>query len=252
MADPSNPQAGLFVSKFRCDPPIDYVPSVGDVLTLRGYVGQTASFVDREAYRVVLKSQFDFLPSGSRPSVCSLPGCQPLEITRTGAMSPPPAVPVSSSFGNAQGGLVAAEPTRLGAFVHIAGPLTLTVPNPAALQRVSSAGASDPRFYGFELSSGLLIGNFRTFSGFVTEDGGLPNCDWRQVVLDGGSVTFPAGVRGIWDSYSHAPCADGGIQASCFRAPGFIPGGLPPGGGAPLSTHVLWPLDCADLPGFAQ
>ncbi len=241
VADPNSPQTGVWVEKFRCDREVDYFPQVGDVLDIKGMMGFESGFEDRVGFRVMVKSEFDYIsnrPSGYTCELTSTPACRPLEITKTSTMSPLPVVDVANTFGG--GGAIKAEPTYAGARIKIAGPLTLSNPSPAALKRVSLL-ANDDRYYGYELSNGVLVNNFRTFAGVNLEDGGVSNCDVRAMVLDGGTVTFPNGIVGVWDSYTHAACADGGTASNCFKNRGTVPG-------TPDAnyTNVLYPTDCAD------
>lgn len=247
VADPNNPQQGVWVEKFRCDRDVDYFPQVGDVLDIKGMIGFESGFEDRVGFRVMVKSEFDYIPSKPSGFVCELtstPACRPLEITKTSTMSPLPVVDVPSTFGGS--GAIKAEPTYSGARIKIAGPLTVSDANPIEMKRISGL-ANDTQYYGYKLSNGVLVNDFRTFGrsdggGASLEDGGVSLCDIRGVVNDGGTVTFPNGIIGVWDSYTHAACADGGTSTSCFKNRGVVPG-------TPDAnyTNVLYPTDCADL-----
>jgi hypothetical protein len=191
----------------------------------------------------MVKSQFDYIPSKPQGYVCaptSTPPCIPFDIRKTGSMAPLPPVDVPNTFG--ANGTIKAEPTYSGARVKIAGPLTMGLLNPEQLHRQSALGANDTRYYGFELSNGVLVNNFRTFDNAALEDGGRSRCDVRFIVGDGGTVTFPNGIIGVWDTYTHASCADGGTDLNnCFNNRGSVPG-------TPDAnyTNVLYPTDCAD------
>jgi hypothetical protein len=92
----------------------------------------------------------------------------------------------------------------------------------------------------------VLVSNYKTFG--VTLDGGSSRCDWRNVVTDGGTVSFPNGIRGVWDTYSYVPCTDGGFTfadgGTSTDCTGYVPGT------ANNYTYILYPQDCAtDLPG---
>ncbi|WP_426750836.1 hypothetical protein [Myxococcus sp. Y35] len=233
VADPNNPQDGIFVQKYRTDPPNTYVPARGDVLTIQGYVQNNSRFRDREGYRKVLKNNFDFRGTGE---------ATPMVITKTGTMTPPNDIVVSidNGFGNSDGGSGRPSQEYLGARVHIQGPLTLTDANPMAMKRLSAIEGDDVH-YGFEVSGGVLVNNNSTFG--TTQDGGTPRCDYRVMVNEGGSVTFPDGIRGVWDTFTHAPCMDGGTSTfSCFNDAGVIPGANN------TWTTVLYPEGCHDLP----
>ena len=241
IADPANPQAGVWVDKFRCDAPADYLPQVGDVLNISGVISTESSFRQQEGYRTTVQSEFDSIPNrpvGYFCALTSLPPCEPLVITRTSARTPLPPINVPNTFGG--GGAIQAESAYVGARVKIAGPLTLTDVYPTALHRLSALPV-DTRYFGYQLSNGVLVNNFRTFEGAVLENGVVSRCDVRNVVLDGGTVTFPNGLIGVWDTYTHATCVDGGINlTNCFNNAGLVPGT------AATFTHVLYPTDCAD------
>ncbi|MFP2961569.1 hypothetical protein ACLEPN_28130 [Myxococcus sp. 1LA] len=235
VADPNNPQDGIFVQKYRTDPPNTYVPVKGDVVTIQGFVQNNSRFRDREGYRKVLKNNFDFRGAGQ---------ATPMVITKTGTMTPPNDVPVSidTGFGNSDGGTGRPNQEYMGARVHIQGPLTLTDANPMAMKRLATPdGGVDDVHFGFEVSGGVLVNNNSTFG--TTRDGGTPRCDYRVIVNEGGSVTFPDGIRGVWDTFTHAPCMDGGTGTfSCFNDAGVIPGTTN------TWTTALYPEGCDDLP----
>ncbi len=241
VADPANPQAGLWVDKFRCDAAADYFPQVGDVLSISGIISTESAFRQQEGYRTSLQSEFDSIPNkpvGYSCAATSVPPCEPLVITRTSTRTPLPTVNVPTTFGS--GGGIQAEPSYVGARVKIAGPLTVMNVYPTALRRLSAL-PGDTRSFGYQLSNGVLVNNFRTFDGAMLENGVVSRCDVRNVVLDGGTVTFPNGLIGVWDTYTHATCVDGGINLNnCFNNTGMVPGTT-----ANL-THVLHPTDCAD------
>jgi hypothetical protein len=235
VADPNRPQDGIFVQKFRDDPENNYIPAVGDVVTITGFFQNKSRFNDREGYRKVLKNNFDVRGGGA---------IVPLYITRVSTGTRPAEIPVSidGGFGNADGGTGRPNLEYLGARVHIAGPLTLTDPNPMAFKRLSAV-ANDSVHFGFEVSGGVLVNNNSTFG--TTQDGGSPRCDWRaQVNADAGTVTFPNGIKGVWDTYTHAPCVDGGTSTfNCFNDAGVVPGT------GNNWTAVLYPENCNDLQG---
>jgi hypothetical protein len=247
VVDPCFPKEGLYVDKFYTDPVTNYLPQAGDVVTIEGLYrryNEIASDADetRHAYRPVLKSDF-------RLGVPGITGR--LTITKTGTAPVPADLTVPAGFGNAHGGGSAANPEYGGARVHIPGPITITDPNSAALKQ-RPQDPSHGTYLGFEVSGGVLVNNYKTFG--ETRDGGSPRCDWRERMRDGGTVSFPNGIRGVWDTYSFVPCADGGFNApdggtfsSCAfasRDAGFVPGTDAP------YTYVLYPQNCeTDLPG---
>jgi hypothetical protein len=219
VVDPANPKEGIWVEKFYSDTPTGYAPAVGDKLTIKGVFKTDASFADRTGYRMMLANAY--------------PGPAPLELTKTGTGSRPAANAVASgSFGDAQDGTVRASPDYGGSRVHIAGPLTVTDRSPPAMRRYS-LGQATSTYYGYEVTGGILVNNFY----YYREDAGCPELGRP----DAGHV-FTNGLKGTWDTYTHAPCIDGGSDPKdCFKARGYVPGtdaGF---------TYVLYPSGCADV-----
>ncbi|MHB8872250.1 MAG: hypothetical protein ACYC8T_01055 [Myxococcaceae bacterium] len=223
VVDPANPGEGIWVDKYFTDLPGPYNPVVGDVLDIDGYFGMRSKFDDRVGYRFSLKSQF----------ACAGNPTGKLSITKTGTTSAPVDNVVAAGFGNADGGWVKANPERAGTRVHIPGPLVITDPNPTAFKRIFGSSL----YYGFEVSNGILVNNSKTY-GTSPTDGGRPRCDWRAFALDGGAVSFPNGISGVWESYTHAACYDGGTSSSCKKDAGVVPGTTA------NYTFVLYPQDC--------
>ena len=230
VADPSAPKNGINVFKFFNDLPTNLTISVGDILNIDAVVGAAPSYVDQDGYRLQLQGNCGGQQTG------------PMTITVTGHVSPLPDTLAPSPFGvAADGGPYRANPDFAGARVNLPGPLTLVDAFPAEMHRLSNT-PSDPVYYGFRVAGpgapqGVLIRNEKTYGPSPT-DGGQRRCDWRALAASGKTVTFPSGIRGVWDTYTNAPCADGGIDGSCFRNAGTIPGaGLP-------FTYVLFPQDC--------
>jgi hypothetical protein len=244
IADPASPEQGIFVSKFRCDGDVDYFPVVGDVLNIKGVIGFESGFSQRTGFRTLIQSEFDYIPNRPSGYVCaetSTPPCEALVIAKTGTMSPLAPVMQPTTFGG--NGAIKSDQALKGARIRIAGPLTVANINVEALHRQSALGAADTRYYGFELSNGVLVNDFRIFDGAGLEDGGVSRCDVRFAVGDGGTVTFTNGIVGVWDTYTFAACADGGTDVfNCFATRGTVPG-------TPDAnyTNVLYPTDCADL-----
>jgi hypothetical protein len=228
VVDPCFPKEGIYVDKYFLDAVKNYLPQVGDVLTIEGLYRQynpNASDTDEDtriAYRPVLKSDFNLRVPGITGN---------LTLTKTGTTPPPADLTVPTP--NSEYG---------GARVHIPGPLTISNPSPLALKQRPDSPA-DTTYLGFEVSGGVLVNNYKTFG--ETRDGGSPRCDWGALAQDGG-VSFPNGIRGVWDTYSYVPCADGG-SSNCgvaFRDAGYVPGT------DTAYTHVLYPQNCdTDLPG---
>jgi hypothetical protein len=227
--DPCFPKEGIYVDKFYFDPVTNYLPQVGDVLTVEGFYRQynpNASDADelRHAYRPVLKSDF-------RLGVPGVSGN--LKLTKTGTAPVPADLTVPTP-----------GPEYGGARVHIPGPLTISNSRPPVLK----SRPDDPShgtYLGFEVSGGVLVNNYKTFG--ESRDGGPPRCDWGAIAQDGGGVTFPNGVRGVWDTYSYVPCVGGSSSpdgGTCPRDAGYVPGTNQ------QYTYVLYPQNCGtDLPG---
>jgi hypothetical protein len=254
VVEPCFPKEGIWIDKYLTDAPKPYAPRLGDELTIVGLfrrINRIGSDVNglpselqartRSAYRPAIKNAFD------------LPGVSGnLTITKTGTVPVPQDLTVPVNFGNAQGGSAKANPEYGGARVHIPGPIAITTANPPALKQRPDVPGNDVHL-GFEVTGGVLVSNYKTFG--VTFDGGPARCDWRNVVNDGGVVNFPNGIRGVWDTYSHVPCADGGFTNpadggtfpfcnTAYRDAGYVPGTNDD------YTYILYPQDCAtDLPG---
>lgn len=232
VALPCTPGEGLFVDRSALDGPGGDVPRPGDVVRVTGAFGHYDAFAtggpEHAAYRPVVRAAPDAGPV----------------LTRVGVMQRPADVKVGAGFGNADGGNRMANPELGGARVHVPGPVWITQASPAALAR--AGGGSD----GFEVTGGVLVHTGRTAR---AADGG-PGCDWRAVVLDGGSVVFPDGVRGTWETYTQVPCtlqvsADGGSVCLGTQNEARVPGTSP----AQPYTYVLYPSGCGtDLAGVAD
>jgi hypothetical protein len=236
VVDPNNPTDGLWVEKFYQDTPRGYVPQVGDKVDVSGWFQTELPYEQFVASRQRLASEYRFN---------NAPGL--LNIVKVATVTPPADNPVSpGTFGNADGGFGRPNANYAGSRVHIQGELTLVNPTPKAFQRVT-ADPSDPVYYGFEVTGGILVSNQKTYGESPT-DGGPPRCDWQQLVRnDGGTVTFPNGIRGVWDTYTFAACEDGGTDIfRCRRRNGAVPGT----DGGNWFTYVVYPQDCAtDLVG---
>jgi len=225
VVDPANPKQGLWVSKSSQDLPASYVPKVGDRIDLEGWVHYQDRFQPLTAWR-------PRLARGNGD------GTAKLVITRLGTLTPPVDHPVSPStgFGNADGGFGRPNPEYAGSRVHLTGPLALTNPTPRAMQPVAD-DPEYPRSLGFEVEGGIL----------VRDDA----CGWSQKAREGGSVVFPQGIRGVWETYAYAPCQErASADAGCLRASARVPGTEGADSGVNLFTYVLHPRNCeTDLAG---
>jgi hypothetical protein len=236
VAHPCFPTEGIYVDKFYTDAVKNYEPKVGDVVTVEGLFRRyTANASDtdsgnkrfREAYRPVIKSSFALGVPGATGN---------LVITKTGEVARLADNAVPSGFGDAKGGTVQANPGFAGSRVHIPGPITITNAKPLAL-KARPEEPTHEQYFGFEVNGGILVNNHKTFAA----------CDYRAAVMDGGTVTFPNGIRGVWDTYTHVPCTDGGTQTSSdggtfFRCDVYGDGKVP--GTEQPYTHVLYPQNC--------
>lgn len=243
VVDSCFPKEGIYVDKFftdRANGATQYEPKVGDVLSISGLyrefnaTGSDNAPSERDAYRPVIKSSF-----GIGPGITGS-----LVITVKGTTTPPADNTVPEGFGNAEGGAGQPNPELGGSRIHIPGPLTITNASPEAM-KLRPEDPDSGTYTGFEVTGGILVGNYKTFG----------TCDWRGTVADGGSVTFPDGIRGVWDTYSNVPCLEGGMDAGsdgglffqCTReGDGVVPGTDNP------YTYVVYPMDCPrDLAGDA-
>ena len=241
VADPANPKDAIYVDKYYTDPstPAMTELKVGQLLTLEGYTFKQSRFTDRIAYRLTLKSQFDCRqPDGGYYSPT---GTLSISILDAGAGPTAPMAP--AGFGNAMGGTIKPNPDFGAARVYVPGPLAITNPSPAAMKRLS-ANPNDTTYFGFEVTGGILVNNFNTFDRTQSDGGITVRCDYRKMILDGGSVVFPNGITAAYDTYSHAPCEDGGTSSTCTRRnAGSVPGT------SNDYTYVLYPMDCTELAG---
>lgn len=232
VADPNSPGHGVMVDKFFTDEPKTYAPQIGDVLDLEGYLQRNSKYDDRVAYRTVFKSQFG----------CGIGANGKLVITKTGTMAPLNDTTAPAGFGTlADGGTLKANRDLAGSRVSIPGPLTLVDAAPVRMKRL---GGNNAVYFGFEVTGGILVNNYKTYDRFFNDGGSEIRCDYGAMVRDGGTVTFPNGIKGVWDTFSHAPCYDGSASSSCKRDAGFVPGTTTD------FTYVLYPQNCTtDLVG---
>jgi hypothetical protein len=235
VQDTRDNRQGLWIFKDFNDLPRTYQPRVGELLNIRGFYKSQFSTWDRFGYRRQLGN-------GCSAAVRNDGGVLEIEVMDAGVMTLP--VTAMPGFGNSMNGNSRPNPELGSTRVFIPGPVTLTSPTPVALARISSDGGVGG-FNGFEITGGVLVNNFFTFG--ETRDGGSVRCDWRAIAADGGMVTFPNGLAGIWDTYTHAPCI-GNPSCGGDRDAGYVPGTQPTN----AFTYVLYPTDCAELQGQVQ
>lgn len=225
VVDPARPIQGLWVHKDWTDLPVGFVPQAGQRVDLTGSMRTESGFEQFHGYRT---------------------GLAQVELRLLGLLVVPADNLVPPGFGNAEGGSARPNPELLGTRVYVPGPLVVTDPSPPAFRGVP-AGPLDPATSGFEVSGGILVST-RYLPGVASPDGGPGGCEGLSLVLgDGGTGVFPLGLRGVWDTYTFVPCADGGTGGTCALDPdgGGVPGTEPADGG-PRSrfTHVLLPRNC--------
>ncbi|AKF80887.1 hypothetical protein MFUL124B02_16310 [Myxococcus fulvus 124B02] len=232
VVNPCFPKEGIYVDKFYTDTVTNYEPVVGDVVDITGFFRRFLPNGDdnvpsgRDAYRPVVKSDYQL-------NVSSATG--KLSINKRGTTTPPADHTAPEGFGNSEGGSTKPNPEFAGTRVHIPGPLTITNARPPALRQFPDDPTND-NYVGFEVTGGVLVANYKTYQ----------TCDLRVSADDGGTVTFPNGIRGVWDTFTNTPCeegttttTDGGTRFTCNKyKDGIIPGTTND------YTHVLYPMNC--------
>jgi hypothetical protein len=230
VSDPANPPYGIWVSKHYNDTPGPYLPAPGDKVTITGYFGTISRYSHETGYRRQIAAK-----SGTT-GFLQMNISAPVQVAVPSEVNVVPGV-----FGNADGGTARPDPEYAGSRVFIQGPVEISDPRPKAMHRIS-ANPDDPVYYGFELQGGILVNNSKTFS--LTGD-----CPWQAIAVDAGTqgqkVVFAGGVKGVWDSYTHAPCEDGGTNPfTCGRN---LDGQIP--GTQNTYTFAVYPQSCADFVG---
>ncbi|WP_375766429.1 hypothetical protein NR798_32715 [Archangium gephyra] len=223
VVDPARPMQGLWVHKDWTDVPVGFVPQVGQRVDLTGWMRAESGFEQFSGYRT---------------------GLAQVELRLLGTLAVPADNLAPPGFGNAEGGRARPNPELLGTRVYVPGPLAVTDVSPRAL----------PASSGFELEGGILVSTRYVSGPGSSLDGGPGGCDVLADVLgDGGTGVFPLGIRGVWDTYTFVPCADGGTGGACSPDPdgGQVPGTEGPDGGpGNRFTHILHPHSCdRDLAG---
>lgn len=225
VVDPARPTQGLWVHKDWTDPPAGFLPQVGQRVDLTGLMRTESAFEQFHGYRT---------------------GLAQVELRLLGTLAVPADNLVPPDFGDADGGGARPNPELLGTRVYVPGPLVVTHLSPLAFRRGPDE-PPDPAASGFEVSGGILVST-RYLSGARSPDGGPAGCEALALVLgDGGTGVFPLGLRGVWDTYTFVPCAEGGTGGTCTPDPdgGGVPGTEPlDGGPGTRFTHILYPWNC--------
>ena len=263
VADQGDPSSGIFIAKTFFDPAFysdggafdAYVPVAGDIVTVEGVFGRFQSYNNNRGSRMAVGSGFDMVTN----NVSTI-----LKVTFQSSGAAPLAQIVTAPFGDAMAGTVRPNPERAGVYVTIPGPITITNARPTAMERyvIQSGVPTRVGWNGFEVGgngfSGVLVADrytdrFRDAGAGLSDNG----CDYLSWAQDAGttSVTFSS-ISGVWDTYTHAYCQDGGTRVpgeyigsgQCRNVAGHIPGTVDAG-----YTYVLFPTRCAqDLPGTVQ
>ncbi|NOJ98150.1 hypothetical protein D7W82_00270 [Corallococcus sp. CA049B] len=236
VTDPAAPKEGLFIHKFYTDTPDAYHPQIGDTVDIEGYFGTEGNFTPFTGRRQRLANQRDpAVPLAITP-----------KITDAGTANLPAANEVTAEDLTASLAVAQNSAAYLGTRVHLAGPLTLTNPQPVQFQRLDNEDAGT-LYYGFEVTGGILVYHDKTRSRTFSDGGTFEGCDFQKAALDGGSVTFPNGISGVWDTYTFAPCKNGSSDITGC-------GDNDPDSGVPgitdkRYTYTIIPQGCEDLPG---
>ncbi|QAT86739.1 hypothetical protein EJ065_5204 [Corallococcus coralloides] len=240
VTDPASPKEGLFIHKFYTDTPESYRPQIGDTVDIEGVFGTEPNYEPFSGRRHHLANQRAF---NGAPAV-------PLAITPkivdAGVDARPPANEVTVEDLTASLAVAQNSAAYLGTRVHLAGPLTLTNPQPTQFMRLDNEDAGT-LYYGFEVTGGILVYHDKTRSRTFSDGGTFEGCDFQKAALDGGAVTFPNGISGVWDTYTFAPCENGssditgcGDNSSDSGVPGITD---------KRYTYTIIPQGCEDLPG---
>ncbi|RKH37328.1 hypothetical protein [Corallococcus sicarius] len=235
VTDPALPTQGLFIEKFYDDTPEAYHPQPGNKVDIEGYFGTEPNYEPFTGRRHHLVNDY----RNSKKLIITLK-------SDAGVDARVPANEVTPEQLVASLDMAQSSAALLGTRVHVAGPLALTNPQPEALKRVDSLTDGGSLYYGFAVGNGILVFHDKTRDRSLSDGGVDAKCDFQKAALDGGTVTFPNGLSGVWDTYTFAPCKDGGTDITgCGDnvSDSGVPGSTKP------YTYTIIPQDCADLPG---
>jgi|GEM_PF-1031468 len=264
VVDPNDTSSGFWIYHRGTDSA--YIPTVGDVVDVDGFLESDPNYYVPDGRRLNLTNLY----SGGSVQ-------KPLTVTKTdtGVSLADNAQEASCTFDSNEGSRYMPQDKQAfaGTRVHFNGPLKLINPNPIPMGTVrleQDGGASFTSYRGFEVTGGILVSTENTFNA----DGGFgaanSRCDWAELArADGGVVTFPDGISGVWDTFTNAVC-DVGDDGGCkqYKSGTYYPTTYVPNpsaifptrdGGAGIVvpegsqdyTFVLYPQNCADLPGDA-
>lgn len=252
--------AGIYVDKYYNDPPNTYEPKVGDHVDVTGFLYEwgdnrnpSRGDVHRDGYRRVMTSEFIATGTGSTRLAITL---------HSRGNTVEPTVVADAFTMGADGGSYAARPELQGAYVHIPGPLTLTDGMPGYMLRYNykpdsgvylDVARGQSNYNGYEVTGRVAVNDYFVYStsNQIAEPKETAGCNYRMAAVDGGTVTFTDGIKGVWDTYTQevfVPNASNGGCASfadCLLD-GFIPG--EDGGFQTRFINVVWPRHCADMP----
>ncbi|MCK8496326.1 hypothetical protein OWM54_05075 [Myxococcus sp. MISCRS1] len=236
VVSPCFPKEGIYVDKYYTDHETTvagkYEPVVGDVLDITGLYREFLPDGDdnvpagRDAYRPVIKNDFRLNVSGATGKIA---------FNKRGSGQVLADNEAPANFGNAEGGTAQPNPEYAGSRVHIPGPITITNARPPAFRQYPDDPTND-NYLGFEVTGGVLVANYKTYQ----------TCDLRVSADDGGTVTFPNGIRGVWETFTNTPCVDGGTTTTDagtrFTCNDYGDGVIP--GTENKFTYVLYPMNC--------
>ncbi|MBJ6763247.1 hypothetical protein JGU66_20965 [Myxococcaceae bacterium JPH2] len=235
VTDPARPTEGIFVDKFYSDTPVDYHPAVGDKIDVEGFVNTDLPYEQFRAYRQKVVNDFK--------------NSKILKITlKEKASRPADNVVTVQNLKDAMQASGQADAGYAGTRVHLTGDIAMTNPTPAAFARVDAPGTDGgpATFYGFEVADGILVNHVNTRDQHLSDGGTVVRCDWQAAVSNGGTVRFPNGISGVWDTYSFSQCdgTDSNTDVlTCHRQNGSVPGSTK------KFTYVIYPDDCGDVVG---
>ncbi|QSQ16627.1 hypothetical protein [Myxococcus landrumensis] len=242
VVDPCFPMEGIYVDKFYKDKASaaapDFQPAVGDVVRIKGWFrrfnanGRDGAPELREAYRPVIKSTYLLNVSGVTVG-------DMIVAKKETDRQILPDNEVAAGFGNADSGKEKPNADFAGLRVHIPGPLSVTNVRPPSMKSQPD-NPTNTTYLGIEVTGGILVSTSKTYRS--------DNCKIMETVDDGGTVTFPKGIRGVWETFTNVQCSDAGTTTTLpdggtsTRCNAYGDGVVP--GTTNNFTYVLHPMDC--------